>query len=50
MSEHIVKAYDEDLAALKTMIAHMGGLAEDQLDKSIDAYNETVVKWNDLNA
>jgi len=37
MSDHIVKAYDEDLAALKTMIAHMGGLAEDQLDKSIDA-------------
>ncbi|MGH6854398.1 MAG: phosphate signaling complex protein PhoU [Aestuariivirga sp.] len=37
MSEHIVRAYDEDLAALKTMLAQMGGLAEQQLDGAIDA-------------
>ena len=37
MSDHIVRAYDEDLTSLKTMLAQMGGLAEDQLAKAIDA-------------
>jgi phosphate transport system protein len=37
MSEHIMRAYDDDLAMLKTMLAQMGGLAEDQLAKAIDA-------------
>ncbi len=37
MSDHIVKAYDDDLAALKSMLSQMGGLAEDQLALSIDA-------------
>jgi phosphate transport system protein len=37
MSDHIVRAYDDDLASLKTMLAQMGGLAEDQLAKAIDA-------------
>ena len=37
MSDHIVKAYDNDLAALKSMLSEMGGMAEDQLSKSIDA-------------
>jgi phosphate transport system protein len=37
MSEHIVKSYDEDLSQLKTMLAQMGGLVEQQLDDSIDA-------------
>ena len=37
MSDHIVKAYDADLSQLKTMIAEMGGLAEDQLAKAMDA-------------
>jgi phosphate transport system protein len=37
MSDHIVKAYDEDLAQLKTMLAQMGGLVEQQLDDAIDA-------------
>jgi phosphate transport system protein len=37
MSEHIVRAYDEDLATLKTMLAQMGGLVEQQLDDAIDA-------------
>ena len=32
MSDHIVKSYDEDLSQLKTMLAQMGGLVEQQLD------------------
>jgi len=34
---HIVRAYDEELAHLKTLLARMGGLAEEQLDGAIDA-------------
>ena len=37
MSDHIVRAYDEDLSQLKTMLAQMGGLVEQQLDDAIDA-------------
>jgi phosphate transport system protein len=37
MSDHIVKAYDDDLAALKSMLSQMGGMAEEQLARSIDA-------------
>jgi len=37
MSEHIVKSYDEDLSQLRTMLAQMGGLVEQQLDDAIDA-------------
>ncbi len=37
MSDHIVRAYDEDLVSLKTILAQMGGLAEDQLAKAIEA-------------
>jgi phosphate transport system protein len=37
MSDHIVKAYDDDLALLKSMLSEMGGLAEEQLARSIDA-------------
>ena len=37
MSEHIVKAFDEDLAVLKNMLAQMGGLVEQQLDDAIGA-------------
>jgi phosphate transport system protein len=35
MPDHIMRAYDEDLQALKTMLAQMGGLAEQQLDQAI---------------
>jgi phosphate transport system protein len=34
---HIVKAYDDDLAALQTMLYQMGGMAEEQLFRAIDA-------------
>jgi phosphate transport system protein len=37
MADHIVKAFDEDLAQLKTMLAQMGGLAEEQLANAIEA-------------
>ncbi len=36
-SEHIVKAYDEELSSLDRLIAEMGGLAESQLSDAIDA-------------
>jgi phosphate transport system protein len=37
MQDHTVKSYDEDLTALRTMLAEMGGLAEDQLAKAMDS-------------
>jgi len=37
MTDHIVRAYDNELVGLKTMLAQMGGLAEQQLDGAIDA-------------
>jgi phosphate transport system protein len=37
MNEHTVKKFDEELTALKTKIAQMGGLAEEQLARAIDA-------------
>src|SRR4051812_15477059 len=37
MPDHIVHAYDAELSGLKTMLAQMGGLAEQQLDGAIDA-------------
>ncbi len=36
-SGHIVKAYDEELRKLDTVIAEMGGLAESQLSEAIQA-------------
>jgi len=36
-SEHIVKAYDEDLLRLERLIAEMGGLAENQLADAVGA-------------
>jgi phosphate transport system protein len=40
MPDHIVKAYDNDISSLKTMLAQMGGLAEDQLDNAISALSK----------
>jgi phosphate uptake regulator len=37
MPDHIVKAYDQDISSLKTMLAQMGGFAEEQLDNAITA-------------
>ena len=37
MSDHIVKSFDEQLQALSTAVAQMGGLAEAQLASAIEA-------------
>jgi phosphate transport system protein len=37
MSDHIAKAYDQDITALKTQLAEMGGIAEEQLANAIQA-------------
>lgn len=37
MSDHIVKAYDQDITELKTLLAEMGGLAEEQLANAIQS-------------
>jgi phosphate transport system protein len=37
MSDHIVKAYDQDITSLKSQLAEMGGLAEEQLANAIQA-------------
>jgi len=47
MSEHIVKAYDDDLASLTSMLAQMGGLAEEQLSRSIEALSRRDTKLAD---
>jgi phosphate transport system protein len=40
MPDHIAKAYDLDISSLKTMLAAMGGLAEEQLDNAIIALSK----------
>jgi phosphate transport system protein len=40
MPDHIVTAYDNDISSLKTMLAQMGGLAEEQLDNAILALSK----------
>jgi phosphate transport system protein len=37
MSDHIAKAYDNDISSLKTQLSEMGGLAEEQLASAIQA-------------
>ena len=38
MNEHTVKKFDEEITGLKTKIAQMGGLAEEQLASAIERY------------
>jgi phosphate transport system protein len=40
MPDHIVKAYDQDIAALRTQLAMMGGLAEEQLGNAVEALSK----------
>ena len=35
--DHTVKSFDEELSRLRDLVSRMGGIAENQLDKSIDA-------------
>ncbi len=37
VTDHIVKSFDEELARLSDLISRMGGLAESQLENSIEA-------------
>src|SRR5262245_29031425 len=48
MPEHIARIFDEELTALSTMLAQMGGLAEDQLDKSIEAIRRRDIELADI--
>lgn len=36
-ADHTVKAFDEELEAIRTLIAEMGGMAEEQLARAVDA-------------
>jgi phosphate transport system protein len=47
MTDHIAKAYDHDITSLKTMLAQMGGLAEEQLDNAISALSKRDVALAD---
>lgn len=47
MSDHTVKAYDDDLDSLKNMMAHMGGIAEEQLSHAIEAISKRDTKLAD---
>ncbi len=41
MSSHIVSAFDQDLGQLRNLIAQMGGLAEDQFARAIEALSRS---------
>ena len=47
MPDHTVTAYDDELASLKQMVAQMGGLAEEQLAKAIDAIAKRDIRLAD---
>lgn len=47
MTDHTVKAYDDDLDALKNMMAQMGGIAEEQLAQAIEAISKRDTKLAD---
>ncbi len=48
MSDHIAKAYDQDITALKTQLAEMGGIAEEQLANAILALTKRDIALADL--
>jgi phosphate transport system protein len=37
LSDHIVSSYDDELTHINNTVAHMGGLAEEQLGRALDA-------------
>ena len=47
MTDHTVKSYDQDINSLKTMLAEMGGLAEEQLHNAITALTKRDVALAD---
>ena len=40
MNSHILKSYDKELDDLKALVSQMGGLAEEQLEKSMRALHD----------
>lgn len=40
MTDHTTKAYDQDIATLKSQLAEMGGFAEEQLARAIQALSK----------
>ena len=48
MPDHILKAYDQDLDQLKAMLSQMGGLAEEQLNKSMEALMKNDTRLADI--
>jgi phosphate transport system protein len=47
MSDHIAKAYDQDISALRTQLSEMGGIAEEQLASAIHALSRRDVAMAD---
>lgn len=47
MPDHIVKAYDDDISALRTQLAAMGGLAEEQLANAVKALSTRNIQLAD---
>jgi phosphate transport system protein len=47
MPDHIVKAYDQDISNLRTQLAAMGGLAEEQLANAVEALSKRNLKLAD---
>ena len=48
MSDHIVKAYDQEISGLKSHLAEMGGLAEEQLANAIQALSRRDLSLADI--
>lgn len=48
MSDHIAKAYDQDITALRTQLSEMGGIAEEQLANAIRALTKRDLALADL--
>jgi phosphate transport system protein len=47
MPEHIVKAYDQEISSLRTQLAAMGGLAEEQLANAVQALSKRNIQLAD---
>jgi len=47
MSEHTLKAFDDDLASLKSMLSEMGGLCEESLQRAMTAITKRDTKLAD---
>ena len=48
MSDHIMRAYDEDLLSLRSMLAEMGGLVETQVASGVEALIKRDLRLADI--